>query len=339
MPHPHVPISVVIPVRDSAAHLTRCLAALAASIVGPLDVIVVDDGSTDGSSDVAQNGGALVVCVPDGPRGPAAARNLGARHAKGEILFFLDADVLVHSDTIANMERCLRDHPDVAAAFGSYDDAPDHPSMVSRYRNLLHHYVHQHGNQEASTFWAGSGAVRRSVFEAVGGFDERYARPSIEDIELGVRLRAAGHRIVLRPEIQVTHLKRWTFAGTVRSDIRDRAIPWTRLIFGQARIPADLNTSLASRLAAVAAWLVVGSLALWTLMPGAGWGALGALLALMGLNAGLYGFFLRKGGLVFAVVAVAMHGLYLLYSSAAFAGLFIVHWVHWGHRLAGRRAA
>jgi glycosyltransferase involved in cell wall biosynthesis len=336
VPRAPVSISVVIPVRNSAAHLTRALAALAASTVRPLEVVVVDDGSTDGSSDVARSGGALVVCVPDGPRGPAGARNLGARHAKGDVLFFLDADVLAHRDTIANIERCLREHPDVAAVFGSYDDTPDHRSAVSRYRNLLHHYVHQQGHQEASTFWAGCGAVRRRVFEAAGGFDEGYARPSIEDIELGVRLRAAGHRILLRPDIQVTHLKHWTVAGIVHSDIRDRAIPWTRLILGQARIPADLNTSRASRVAAVAAWLAVAGLVLRTGMPGAGWGALGALAALVGLNAGLYGFFVRKGGPIFAVVAVGMHILYLLYSSAVFAALFIAGW---GRRLVGRRAA
>ena len=59
--------------------------------------------------------------------------------------------------------------------------------MVSQYRNLLHHFVHQHGHAEASTFWAGCGAIRRAAFDAVGGFDAaRFPRPSIEDIELGL---------------------------------------------------------------------------------------------------------------------------------------------------------
>ena len=76
--------------------------------------------------------------------------------------------------------------------------APRLQGVVSQYRNLLHHFVHQHGNSEASTFWAGCGAIRRSVFEEMGGFDEqRFPTPSIEDIELGYRLRQAGHRILL----------------------------------------------------------------------------------------------------------------------------------------------
>ena len=82
--------------------------------------------------------------------------------------------------------------------------------MVSQYRNLLHHFVHQEGNPEASTFWAGCGAVRRAAFDAVAGYDEaRFRRPSIEDIELGYRLRRAGYRIRLDRDLQCTHLKRW----------------------------------------------------------------------------------------------------------------------------------
>jgi GT2 family glycosyltransferase len=314
-------VSAVIPVHQSAGHLKRCLQALALSDHPPLEVIVVDDGSTDESSRVALEGGALVVAVPNGPRGPAAARNIGAARARAEILFFVDADVLVHRDSVGKFARCLDEHPDVAAVFGSYDDRPEHPGLVSQYRNLLHHFVHQQGRREASTFWAGCGAVRRQIFEQIGGFDERYTRASIEDIELGGRLRQAGHRIWLRPDLQATHLKRWTFWGVVRSDVRDRAIPWTKLILEQGRVVQDLNTSMRSRASAVAAWTVLASVPGMLVDWRCAWIAVTAGGALAVLNARLYAFFLRKRGIRFTVVAAAMHGLYLLYSSAVFAGL------------------
>jgi GT2 family glycosyltransferase len=230
-------MSVVIPAYQSARHLTRCLEALGASTRLPLESLVVDDGSTDGGGSVAERYGAKVLRVPDGPRGPAVARNLGAAHALGDVVLFLDADVAVHPDTVAKVAEVFDAHPDVAAVFGSYDDRPADPSMVSQYRNLLHHYVHQRGRQEASTFWAGCGAVRCDVFRTVGGFDERYTHPSIEDIELGGRLRDGGYRVWLRPEIQVTHLKRWSLGAMIRSDIVDRAIPWTRLILARGTLP------------------------------------------------------------------------------------------------------
>src|SRR3989442_4923268 len=114
--------------------------------------------------------------------------------------------------------------------------------MVSRYRNLLHHFVHQRGKPDASTFWAGCGAIRRHTFEEVRGFDAaRFPRPSIEDIELGYRLRAAGHRIRLDPRLQGTHLKRWTLGSILRTDIAQRALPWSRLILKSGQAPPALN--------------------------------------------------------------------------------------------------
>ena len=102
----------------------------------------------------------------------------------------------------------FRGGPTLTAVFGSYDDAPAEPGVVSQFRNLLHHHVHQQGAGEATTFWAGLGAVRADAFRAAGGFDaERYPLPSVEDIDLGTRLSRNGGRILLDPLIQGTHLK------------------------------------------------------------------------------------------------------------------------------------
>ena len=332
-------LSVIVPVYNGGEDLQRCLQALAASARPPDEAIVVDDGSTDGSAARAAALGARVVATSAGPRGPAYARNRGAEAAPGDVLVFVDADVVVHADALGRMEAILAGEPDVAALFGSYDDHPPARGTVSLFKNLLHHYVHQHGEREAGTFWAGCGAVRRAVFLAAGGFDESYTRPSIEDIELGVRLRKAGQRIRLCPEIQATHLKRWTLASLWRTDIFARAIPWTRLILRQGRSSFDLNLDWRGRLSAVAAWALLGCtllvLGLALLGPArlALWPGLGVPIAAAGtaaLNADLYAFFFRHGGARFALLAAALHVAYLLYSSLVFACLLV------GHRLRGR---
>ena len=327
-------LSVIVPVHNGGEGLRHCLQGLAASTRPPDEVIVVDDGSTDGSAADAAALGARVVSTGTGPRGPAFARNRGAEAATGDGLVFIDADVVVHPDVLARMEAAFLGEPEVAALFGSYDDNPPVRSAASLYKNLLHNYVHQHGEREAGTFWAGCGAVRRAVFLAAGGFDQSYIRPSIEDIELGVRLRQAGHRIRLCPEIQATHLKRWTLASLWRTDIFARAIPWTRLILRQGRLSSELNLDWRSRLSASAAWallactLLVLALALvgpaWTAV----WPGLGVLLsvgAMAGLNADLYAFFFRRGGARFALLAAALHASYLLYSSLVFVSLLVSH--------------
>ncbi len=311
-------LSVIIPAHNGGDSLGRCLAALAASRLTPDEVIVVDDGSDDGTADLARARGARVLPLAGGPRGPAVARNEGAAAAEGEILIFLDADVAVRPDAVERLVSQLYEQPQVAAVFGSYDDTPAAPGLASRYRNLLHHYVHQHARREATTFWSGFGAIRRDVFLALGGYSRSYAEPSIEDIELGARLRQAGYRVCLCPEAQVTHLKRWTFLGLISTDIRNRAIPWTRLIVREGRLPADLNLSMGARLSAIAAWVGVLCLGLGLWRPWAWAGALLAAAALGTLNADLYRFFARHGGPGFGALCAALHALYLLYSSLIF---------------------
>jgi GT2 family glycosyltransferase len=324
-------LSVIVPVHNGGEDLRRCLKGLAQSSRPADEIIVVDDGSTDGSAALAAAAGARIVTISSGPRGPAFARNRGVEAASGNLLVFIDADVVVHADTLARIEKVLAENPDVGAVFGSYDDNPPVRTAASLYKNLLHHHVHQHSHPDAGTFWAGCGAVRRSAFAAVGGFDERYRRPSIEDIDLGVRLRGTGQRILLCADIQATHLKHWTLASLLRADIFARAIPWTRLILRQGKLPADMNLNWRSRFSALLAWGVfwgvlatpmLGLLApAWSIVP-----ALSGLLAavlLVGLNADLLAFFRRRGGPVFAIQAAGLHTLYLLYSSLVFAILLL----------------
>jgi len=329
---PRPRLSVIIPVQNGRDFLPLCLKALLESTRPADEVLVVDDGSTDNTVSIAHAHGVRVMELRDKPHGPAYARNRGSVVATGDVLVFIDADVVVHADTLARIESTLMHEPAVQALFGSYDDNPPSPEVVSRFKNLLHHYVHQHGNRKATTFWAGCGAIRKNDFLAAGGFAEYYRRPSIEDIELGLRMHRANASIRLCPEIQATHLKRWTLLGLWRTDIFCRAVPWTRVILSEGHISTDLNLDWRSRMSAATAWLSVALLlaSVALLCVGSGqlsaWLGLGASLSLAtttALNAGLHRFFFQHGGLLFAVGAWLLHTAYLLYSSAVFAALLV----------------
>jgi GT2 family glycosyltransferase len=239
-------ISIIIPVFNSSAELRRCLDAIRASSLEPHEVLVVDDGSTEDIASIVHGSGAVLLTAA-GRRGPAAARNHGATQASGDVLLFIDVDVLVHRDSVAKVALAFTD-PGVHAVIGSYDHAPASKEFLSQYRNLMHHYTHQTGSPQATTFWSGCGAIRREVFLRMSGFDAAYRRPAIEDIELGYRLSAAGYSIVLDPRIQVTHLKRWSLTKMVKTDVFDRGIPWTLLILRAGRMPDDLNLRWTQRL-------------------------------------------------------------------------------------------
>jgi len=312
-PGPQAPFfTLVVPVLDGGCAFARSLAAIARSGYRDLELVVVDDGSTDGSAERAKGAGAAVLST-SGRRGPAAARNLGAALARGRYLFFLDADCELHADALGRAAALLRSDPALDAVFGSYDDEPPAPGAVSRYRNLLHHRVHQRGRHDAATFWAGCGAIRRSSFEAVGGFDAaRYPRPSIEDIELGARLRAAGGRIRLAPDILVTHHKAWTFGSMVRTDVLARAAPWTELGLRSGGLPRDLNVGLRERasLAALVGALAAGVAALW--VGWLAWAAAALALAFLLLELDLFRFLRRRGGIPFALLSVPLHAVHVL---------------------------
>jgi glycosyltransferase involved in cell wall biosynthesis len=329
-------ISIIIPVYNGAALLGRCLEAVAASDYEHYECIVVDDGSTDDSRAVASRFPVRLLELDGGPRGPAYARNRGAGAAGGDILFFIDADVMIAPDTLTRIAATFARYPGIDAVFGSYDDSPAVGSPVSQFKNLFHHFVHQTGSTNAVTFWSGCGAVRRAVFLAMGGFDEgRYPRPSIEDIELGYRMTAAGHQIMLNKEIQVKHLKRWTLHGMVKSDVFDRAIPWTLLIMRDRHLPNDLNLRLSQRVSMALAYglllypalLAILYLLSIPLSPRMIIPWLLIILFIGLLNRDLYTFFIRKRGLAFLFVAFPLHILYYIYSGLAFVGGAALHFL------------
>jgi len=313
-----VTLAAIIPAKDASATLSVCLAALRGGSRPPDEIIVFDDGSRDDTAAVARAEGATVVGHRGPARGPAHGRNRAAGVANSELLMFVDADVVVHPDTVATAIAAFGADPSIAACFGSYDDQPAAAGFVAQYKNLMHHYVHQCASERATTFWAGCGAVRRTDFEAVGGFDESFLRPSVEDIELGLRLTGAGKHIRLDKRMLATHLKAWTLAGMVRSDIFDRALPWVRLIhrhgaWRDRQLNVDDRHRISAALLGLAALAGVGSLAKPTL------GAAAPILAAAALlpHWRVLSFMTEKRGIWFGLRAAPTLWLYLAYSTAA----------------------
>jgi GT2 family glycosyltransferase len=255
-------ISVVIPVYNGGKTLEQCLASLDRSELPPLECIVVDNGSTDDSIGIAARHGAKVLST-SGRCGPARARNMGTQVATGEIVFFVDSDVCVSSDTLSKIVAEFVRDPALDALMGSYDESPSEKNFVSQYRNLMHYFVHQNARREATTFWAGCGAMRRQVFLDFGGFDEKYVSPSIEDIELGYRLFRAERKLVLRADLQVKHLKHWSLRGMMKADFFYRALPWSELSLQSGRLPNDLNLHISQRIS-VALVFILCSLAAYS---------------------------------------------------------------------------
>jgi glycosyltransferase involved in cell wall biosynthesis len=289
---------------------------------GAVELIVVFDGDPPPTPEWLVRAGVRVIASGD-RRGPARARNLAAGRAEGDVLLFVDADVELAADALARIRARFAADPDLVAVFGCYDDEPRCTGVVSRFRNLLHHHTHATHPGAANTFWSGCGAIRRAEFMEMGGFDEGFRFPSVEDIELGMRITEAGGRVLLDPTIRCKHAKSWSLVSMVYTDIVHRARPWTHLMAARRTLAPVLNVDWRNRTSGVLVVAALTAALLSVRWPPAGWGAGACLAVLTLLNMGFYRLCLRKRGFRFMLASMALHWLYFLYSSITF-GLIVI---------------
>lgn len=321
-----VSISVIVPVYNSEVMLRQCLQALAKQETLYQELIVVDDGSSDASVDVARSFGAKVIKSGRIAGGPAHARNIAAQVATGHVLYFIDADCVLHDDAIERIIKHYEQDNPAEAIIGTYDLSPAADNFLSQFKNLFHAYVHQSASETAHTFWSGCGAIKRHVFLQMGGFDTvRYPRPSIEDIDLGYRMVLRGHRIRLDKQLHVKHLKKWTPISLIKTDVFDRAIPWTRLMLQIQNIETDLNLQRYSKLSVVAVAVLILSLLMTIFTPLALLITLPSMMALVVLNRDVYRYFLQQRGTAFMLWAMLWQWVYYFYSGVGFGLGFAVH--------------
>lgn len=306
-------VSVVIPVRNDARRLAVCLASLARQNypAGRLEIIVVDNGSTDGSAEVARQMGAVVLSYPRLRVG--ALRNRGVAMASGEILAFVDADHELPADWVCRGVDALLRHP--ARAVGAACCAPRDGTWVQRYWELHR----RRSSSPQRTRWLGAGNlfVRRADFLAVGGFREDLV--AAEDVDLCLRLGGAQGQVVSDPQIVNIHhgepptlaafLKKeyWRGSSGLKAFIA-QGCPWAEL--PSLLYPLYILIGLLGGLGALAA-----------AVAGAGTGWLWTALAILLLPASLLGI-RRSWQLRRADACLPLAVLYLAYGLARAAALF-----------------
>jgi glycosyltransferase involved in cell wall biosynthesis len=228
-------ISVIVPVRDGLETLGRCLGSLARVNFPDFEVIVVDDGSREDCSAVVNSFGFTSIRL-DEPSGVGFARNRGARSATGDILVFIDCDMIVPPDSLRRIHHRLSNGL-WAAVSGICGLKPPTTRLATRYKNLWMFHSYSLSPENLDWFLTGIGAVKREVFFRLGGFNAGFnIKTGGGDLEFGRRLREAGERIFLDKELRVQHLKRYSFWGLLRNDY-SRSKGWFRLAARKKMIP------------------------------------------------------------------------------------------------------
>jgi len=317
-------LSVIIPVYNAEDTFRDTLDSLFASKFKDFEVVLVDDASTDRSMEIARDYDCRVLTMEKNS-GPSTARNRGASEARGDILFFTDSDVIVQPDTIEKILKAFEDNPDFSALIGSYTVDTPCTDFFSKFKNLVHHYTHQNSLDIAITFWAGCGAIKKEAFQSVNGFNEEYKTACIEDIELGYRLTAAGHKILLVKNILVTHNKKYDFIGLVKSDLFNRAIPWTALMLKEGMMRSDLNTTRSNAIGLLSSYMMLSCLILSPVYPALLWLGLIFLAAMLISNKDFYAYSYNFKGAGFMLKTIAMNFVVYLYSGVGLALGFLTY--------------
>jgi glycosyltransferase involved in cell wall biosynthesis len=228
-------ISVIIPIRDGLDTLGQCLGSLKRVNFPDFEVIVVDDGSEKDCSEVVSSYGFRSIRL-DKPSGVECARNKGTEQASGDILVFIDCDMIVPPDALHRIHpRFSGNH--YAAVSGICGFKSPTTRLATLYKNLWMFHSYTLSPDNFDWFLTGIGAVKREVFFRLGGFDTGFhIKTGGGDLEFGRRLREAGERILLDKELRVQHLKRYSLWGLLRNDY-NRSRGWFRLVARKRMIP------------------------------------------------------------------------------------------------------
>ena len=312
-------ISVVIPAYRNPSDVRVLVESLEARCrsAPPFEIIVVDDGSGDPEFDrVAANHPRVRLLRLPSNAGASTARNVGARAAAFDVLLFLDSDMEVQTD-VASIVSEMFQRPDVAAVVGAVDPEPRNPTPFTRFWGLLKAYSLPRG-EYSSTFYPMIGAIRRDVFEAIGGFDERIRGASVEDYEISMRLRAAGVRVLYNPALLVRtgYHPMWK---SLRQSF-SRSGKWLLLVFAEDRHFDNHTTTSYQAAGVVTGTCLFASFCLalvsWQFLP-----AFAVLFALYGwVNRRFLAYVARHASPAFLITAIPLHVLLSLVICAGVAG-------------------
>lgn len=261
-------ISVILPARNAGDTLEACVESVLASDHPPLEVLVVDDASVDETPGIVAR---LTREHPDrvfgfrlpSPRGPATARNHGARHARGEALFFLDSDTVLLPGSLGVFAEALGG---CDAVTGTYDAEALNPGWVPAYKALFDHYCFtRRGKVPLRVFSAAVAGLWAEVFGEVGGFDEslRWGM-DYEGEEFGERL-TQSHLNLLVPGVVARH--RFPRLGRLTCLYFRRAAQWAELFLWRTGFDTGAHKTLGTALATLSPALALLALPLALFCP------------------------------------------------------------------------
>lgn len=297
-------ISIVIPTYNAERFIHPLLDSVFRNSIDDLEVIIVDDSSRDNTVREARNYPVRIIELQKNG-GPAKARNIGVEAAKGDIIFFLDSDVIVLDGAIREVENYFRENPSARCVIGVCATEPLNEGFVPSYMAKFE-FIHLIGTpgSRVSVFAPRCGAIKKDFFLEIGGYNESYRGADVEDFELARRINRTDS-IFLSQKIMVKH-QFANFRQAVRNYFK-RAVMWVHLFFREKKLDNAGPTAPSNGIAALCAFFSFLFLLLTPLVPSAGTVAAALIAVFVIANLRWWNFMRKEAGLVFAIRALLLN--------------------------------
>ncbi|MBU0763193.1 MAG: glycosyltransferase family 2 protein [Candidatus Altiarchaeota archaeon] len=315
--------SIIIPVHNAQATLKKCLDSIFNLDKGDFEVIVVDDKSTDKSKTIAEEYPCKIITLEKNA-GAASARNTGKDNSAGEVIVFIDADVILKKDALQVIDEDFKKYKDIVAITGLLSDECPYDGFFSQYKNLYMNFIFRKCQKYIEFLYGSIIAIKREDYLK---FDKNIK--CTDDTELGQRYKELGKKILLEQKLEVVHLKEYDFFSIIRNDF---LVPfwWTKSFimhrgyediyqkrrFSHAKMDQIMSILISFLFIAALpfiqhTWAKIASITL-------------AILFFY-LNAKFFAFIYRKKGLTFMMKSIAFTSLDMIIMGCGIIAGFIYH--------------
>ncbi|MBI5049876.1 MAG: glycosyltransferase family 2 protein [Nitrospirae bacterium] len=312
-------LSIVIPTYNAERFMTNLLDSIFKSEFKDFEVVIVDDCSTDNTVKAAQKYPVRVI-EQEKNEGPAKARNIGVEAAKGDIIFFLDSDVIVLDGSIKEIHDYFLMNPSAKCVIGVCATEPLNKGFVPRYMAIFE-YIHLIGTKDSkvSVFAPRCGAIKKDFFRELGGYSESYKGADVEDFELARRINK-NDCIFLDEKIRVKH-QFANFRQAVRNYFK-RVVMWMHLFFREKQLDNAGPSKPGNGIAALCAFFSLLSLFFMPFIAPAKYVFIFLLTIFLLANMHWWNFMRREAGLMFALRALFLN--YILGIDIVIAAIYAV---------------
>lgn len=209
-------ISIIVPVYNGESTLSRCLNAIYSSSLSNFEVILVDDKSKDNSIKVAKKYPLTLIKLQK-RSGAATARNIGTKHARGDLLVFVDSDVMISKMSLKITEEFFKENDDIACMIGINNPVMK-SNLITKINNLFDYYLRLNLPKSPMFPHTSYMAIKRDIFCKIGGFKEKIRNASAEDVDLGLSLIHEGYIIYLNKKVIFNHIRKYSCLSCVKRD-------------------------------------------------------------------------------------------------------------------------